>query len=188
MNNKYRNSLAKYFLPNANEWYKSAYYNPTNDIYYDYTNGSNTIPASVASGTAVGTAVYDNAFNDGPVDVNQAGGLSPYGVMGLGGNVFELEESSFDLTNSNASSARGNRGGVWYSGGGGPIILSSSIRQSIAATNEGLIIGFRVASLPSSDTTTPVPGPLPLYGAAAGFGWSRRLRNLIRSNANSLIK
>jgi hypothetical protein len=108
--------------------------------------------------------------------------------MGLGGNVFELEESSFDLTNSNGSSARGNRGGDWYSGGGGPISLSSSIRQSIAATNEGLIIGFRVASLPSSDTNTPVPGPLPLYGAAAGFGWSRRLRNLIRSNANSLIK
>ena len=96
VNNKYRNSLAKYFLPNANEWYKAAYYNPTNNTYYDYTNGSNTIPTAVASGTTAGTAVYGNAYSAGPVDVNQAGGLSPYGVMGLGGNVFELEESSFD--------------------------------------------------------------------------------------------
>jgi len=29
--------------------------------------------------------------------------------------------------------------------------------------------------------TAPVPLPLPLFGAAAGFGWSRRLRKRIRS-------
>jgi hypothetical protein len=90
LNNKYRNSLAKYFLPSADEWYKAAYYNPANNTYYDYTNGSNTIPIASAGGTTTGTAVYGNAYSDGPVDVNQAGGLSPYGVMGLGGNVFEL--------------------------------------------------------------------------------------------------
>jgi hypothetical protein len=27
-----------------------------------------------------------------------------------------------------------------------------------------------------ANATTPVPGPLPLFGAAAAFGWSRRLR------------
>ena len=168
VNNKYRNSLAKYFLPNANEWYKAAYYNPTNNTYYDYTNGSNTIPIAVASGTTAGTAVYGNAYSTGPVDVKHAGGLSPYGVMGLGGNVFELEESSFDLTNGDGSSSRGVRGGDWYSGGGGPITLSSSIRQNIASTNEGLIIGFRVASLSSSAAAVPEPNMM-VIGTSFGL-------------------
>ena len=34
-------------------------------------------------------------------------------------------------------------------------------------------IELRIGSLPSS---TAVPGPLPLFGAAAAFGWSRKLR------------
>jgi len=96
--NPYRSKRAKYFLPSYNEWYKAAYYNPTNSTYYDYANGSDTAPGAVASGTTAGTAVYDG--QSGPADVNLAGGLSPYGVMGLGGNVFEWEESSGDLANS----------------------------------------------------------------------------------------
>ncbi|MFM9065658.1 MAG: SUMF1/EgtB/PvdO family nonheme iron enzyme, partial [Pirellula sp.] len=100
--NKYRNSLAKYVLPDYNEWYKAAYYNPNDSTYYDFPNGSNTAPNAVASGTTANTAVYQG--QSGPADVNQAGGLSPYGVMGLGGNVFEWEESSGDLANSSGSS------------------------------------------------------------------------------------
>ncbi|MFN5947330.1 MAG: SUMF1/EgtB/PvdO family nonheme iron enzyme [Pirellulaceae bacterium] len=86
--NPYRNSLAKYFLPSYNEWYKAAYFKPdsptsTSGTYYDFANGSNTAPTAVASGTADNTAVYDQSFTQGPADVDQAGGLSPYGVMGL---------------------------------------------------------------------------------------------------------
>ena len=33
-----------------------------------------------------------------------------------------------------------------------------------------------------SQTVDPVPGPLPVLGAAAGFGWTRRLRKRIRSS------
>jgi hypothetical protein len=36
----------------------------------------------------------------GPADVDQPGGLTPYGGVGLGGIVCEWEESSFDLANS----------------------------------------------------------------------------------------
>ena len=93
--NRYRNSLAKYFLPNTNEWYKAAYYNPNDSTYYDFANGSNTAPSAVASGTTAGTAVYGN--RPAPADVTQAGGLSPYGVMGLNGNVWEFEETSADF-------------------------------------------------------------------------------------------
>ena len=82
-------------LPSYNEWYKAAYYNPNDSTYYNFTNGSNTAPTAVASGTAANTAVYSQPFGQGPADVDQAGGLSPYGVMGLGGNVWEWQESSF---------------------------------------------------------------------------------------------
>src|SRR5688500_11126616 len=30
--NLYRNSLAQYFLPNVDEWYKAAYYDPTSGV------------------------------------------------------------------------------------------------------------------------------------------------------------
>jgi hypothetical protein len=81
-NNLYRNSLARYFLPSVDEWYKAAYYDPSLGVYYDYPTGSDTPPTAVASGTAAGTAVYDQA---GPADIMLAGGLSAYGTMAPGG-------------------------------------------------------------------------------------------------------
>jgi formylglycine-generating enzyme required for sulfatase activity len=164
--NQYRNSLAKYFLPNSNEWYKAAYYNPNDSTYYDFANGSNTAPTSVASGSAAGTAVYGG--QSGPADVDQAGGLSPYGVMGLNGNVFEWEESSGDLLNNSGSSDRGIRGGQW---GLASSLLSSSFRISdFPGYDYGDALGFRVASLSSSPAAAvPEPGTL-LLGTLLGLG------------------
>jgi formylglycine-generating enzyme required for sulfatase activity len=165
--NPYRNSLAKYFLPSYNEWYKAAYYNPNNSTYYDFANGSNTAPTAVASGTADNTAVY-NGQAGGPADVTNAGGLSPYGVMGLGGNVAEWEESSLDLLNSSGSSSRGIRGGYW---GGNSSGLSSSTRGNFFdPSSESNFLGFRVASLSSSPAAAvPEPGTL-LLGTLLGLG------------------
>jgi sulfatase modifying factor 1 len=162
VNNKYRNSLAKYVLPSYNEWYKAAYYNPTNSTYYDYANGSNTAPTAVESGTANNTAVYGGQV--GPADVDQAGGLSPYDVMGLGGNVFEWEESSGDLANSSGSSSRGLRGGDWRGGSGN--LLSSGRDVSISPSFENDVnFGFRVAMV------EPVPEPsMMVIGMMFGLG------------------
>ncbi|MFM7930361.1 MAG: SUMF1/EgtB/PvdO family nonheme iron enzyme, partial [Pirellula sp.] len=123
--NRYRSKRAKYVLPSYNEWYKAAYYNPNDSTYYDFPNGSNTAPTAVASGTTAGTAVYNRTLAQGPADVTQAGGLSPYGVMGLGGNAFEWEESSVNLANSSGSSNRGVRGGCWLNDA---FFLNSSYR------------------------------------------------------------
>ena len=153
--NPYRNSLATYVLPSMDEWYKAAYYNPTTGTYFDFPNGSDTAPTAVASGTADNTAVYSQSFTQGPADVNLAGGLSPYGIMGLGGNVFEWEETSFDLNNSSGSSVRGIRGGNW---GGISVNLSSSTRVNGVPANGSSSIGFRVASLSSSAASVPEPG------------------------------
>jgi formylglycine-generating enzyme required for sulfatase activity len=155
-------------LPSFNEWYKAAYYNPTNSTYYDYANGSDTAPGAVASGTADNTAVYNQLFGQGPADVNLAGGLSPYGVMGLGGNVFEWEESSSDLANSSGSSSRGIRGGSWGTGTSG--VLSSSSRLDLDPSLEVFSLGFRVASLSSSGPPA-VPEPsMMVIGTLFGLG------------------
>ena len=153
--NPYRNSLATYVLPSMDEWYKAAYYKPTTSTYFNFPNGSNTAPTAVASGTADNTAVYVQTFAQVPANVTQAGGLSPYGIMGLGGNVREWEETSSDLNNSSGSSDRGFRGGNWGNLSGN---LSSSSRFSSSPAFNGAFIGFRVASLSSSAAAVPEPG------------------------------
>jgi hypothetical protein len=163
--NPYRSKRATYVLPTYNEWYKATYHSPSG-IYYDYTNGSDTVPSAVASGTGAGTAV-DNG-QSGPADVDQAGGLSPYGVMGLGGNVFEWEESSGNLANTSGSSVRGIRGGGWINDS---YSLSSSSRtDGNNPSLEGLNIGFRVVSL-SSSAPPAVPEPsMMVIGTLFGLG------------------
>jgi formylglycine-generating enzyme required for sulfatase activity len=167
--NPYRSKRATYVLPSYNEWYKAAYYDPTTSTYFDYTTGSNTAPTAVASGTGAGTAVYSQSIPQGPADVDKAGGVSPYGVMGLGGNVSEWEESSDDFTNSSGSSSRGFRGGGWtvfFSS-----YLSSSSRSYVVIPcDEDFFLGFRVASL-SSSAPPAVPEPsMMVIGTLFGLG------------------
>jgi sulfatase modifying factor 1 len=141
--NPFRNTLAHYFLPSVDEWYKAAYFDPTSGVYHNYPTGSDSAPTSVVSGTAAGTAVYEG--QPGPADITLAGGLSPYGTMGQGGNVYEWEETEFDLVNDSSSSIRGFRGGVWSNSS---LVLSSSFRLSATISESSQIIGFRVAAIP----------------------------------------
>jgi formylglycine-generating enzyme len=143
--NLYRNTQARYVLPTDEEWYKAAYYDPTTGVYYDYPTGSNVEPTAVASGTAAGTAVYHGST--GPVSVMLAGGLSRYGTMGQGGNVFEWEESASDLV----PSARVVRGRAW---GSVSSSLSSSVRGYDFPNTEDFGIGFRVASAAIPEPST----------------------------------
>jgi hypothetical protein len=88
--------------------------------------------------------------------------------MGLGGNVWEWEESSFDLASSGGTSDRGIRGGDWSIGNSA---LSSSFRLNISpgALNYDNI-GFRVVSL-SSVAPAAVPEPsMMLIGTVIGLG------------------
>lgn len=151
-NNLFRNSQARYFLPSVDEWYKAAYYNAGDGTYYDFPTGSNIMPTAVASGTGVGTAVYGQAYPPtGPADITQAGGLSPYGTMGQGGNVWEWEETEIDLVNDSTSSGRAIRGGEWV----GPYVnLLSTDRFTADPTLEVEFIGFRVASVVPEPTTS----------------------------------
>jgi formylglycine-generating enzyme required for sulfatase activity len=151
--NPLRNSLAYYFLPSFDEWFKAAYYDPNANGgvggYWDYPTGSDTEPIPVSGGTAAGTAVYLQPFEQGPADIHHAGGLSPYGVMGLGGNVWEWEETEFDLVNDDSTSFRGVRGGNWFFDS---FDLDASYRDFGVPSVEGDDVGFRVASIPEPNT------------------------------------
>jgi formylglycine-generating enzyme required for sulfatase activity len=154
--NPFRNSNAKYFLPSENEWYKAAYYDPNKTGgagYWDYATGSDSVPTAVASGTASGTAVYNGQSS--PADITSAGGLSTYGTMGQGGNVWEWMETNYSGTNDMSGSSRGLRGGAWPDDGG---TLASSARGNSVPSGEYDGVGFRVAS--SELAAVPEPASL----------------------------
>ena len=53
-----RNANADYVIPTENEWYKAAYYNPTNSSYYLYPTQSNSQPSNVLSATETNNALH----------------------------------------------------------------------------------------------------------------------------------
>jgi hypothetical protein len=161
--NLYRHKDAYYFLPSEDEWYKAAYHK--NDgvtaNYWDYATGSNTIPTqALTDGTLAGSAVYDGSAPGvpaDPADVNQAGGLSPYGTMGQNGNVWEWNESAIDGSNNSSSENRTIRGGGWLVT---EIDLRSDHRANPPSMNyQANNVGFRVASVPEPSAAMLMLGP-----------------------------
>ena len=172
--NLFRNSLATYVLPSLDEWYKAAYFDPTSSNYFNFPNGSDNAPTTVASGTIAGTAVYGQPEDAVPADITLAGGLSPFGIMGLGGNVWERQETEADFDNSSGSSDRWVRGGS--RGSGSTALLSSSLQFAPDPFNEGQWVGFRVARLPSSAVAVPEPGSFVVWSVMGLSGWWYRGR------------
>ncbi len=164
--NQYRSRRARFVLPDYNEWYKAAFYNPANSTYYNYAYGFDSAPTQVCSGTTANTSVYTFSTNPytcvdtsqspygGAADVNLAGGLSPYGVMGLGGNLREIQETAADLTNNDPAENRFDRGGSW---GGVSSRQLVSITTSISPT-----------AIPANDL-----GGLPTQGFGRFYGGIR---------------
>ena len=145
-NNMFRNSLAKYWLPSTDEWYKAAY-GKADGSWSNFPNGSNSAPTAVASGTAANTAVYGQSFPTMPADITNAGGLSAYGTMGQGGNVWEWMETAYDGTNNTVGELRELRGGSLYYNS---VYLDASNRgENWPEAEDSLyMLGFRVASVP----------------------------------------
>ena len=167
--NLYRNKDAFYFLPSENEWYKAAYYNAAGANYFLYPTASNTAPTAVASGTNADTAVYQ-FVSFSPAVVNAAGGLSSYGTMGQGGNIWEMNETAFDGSNNSPSESRALRGGSYPNDA---TRLASSYHQATEPLDSVASIGFRVASVPEPSTYA-----LLLMTGAGWLLWKRRKASL----------
>jgi hypothetical protein len=155
--NQYRNANAYYFLPSEDEWYKAAYGKSDASGYFLYPTASDTAPTAVASGTSAGTAIYNQPLRQGPASVYAAGGLSSYGTMGQGGNVWQWMESAHDGVNDSTSELRELRGGDWSDFKNSPIDgLPASYRSVYAEPDfkyDGIgFVGFRVASVPEPST------------------------------------
>jgi formylglycine-generating enzyme required for sulfatase activity len=144
-NNMFRNSQAKYVIASTDEWHKGAY-GHTDGSWSNFPNGSDSAPIPVSSGTYANTAVYWQSAYNGPADINNAGGLSPFGTMAQGGNVWELTETAYDGTNDTAGELRNLRGGSWADYGSNQ--LGASNKNNYNPSDELYIIGFRVASVP----------------------------------------
>ncbi|MCO6043793.1 formylglycine-generating enzyme family protein [Aeoliella sp. ICT_H6.2] len=163
--NPFRNSLARYFLPSADEWYKAAFYDPESDTWFDYPNGMNTPPLPVASGADANTAVIEQDASMDPADVWLAGGSSPFGTVAQAGNVWEWEESETDLVNDERFANRAFRGGDRISGSSS-LSISSSFRHDIYPPDQSIgAVGFRVAS-----RNVPEPNSMVLLLVALVFG------------------
>jgi formylglycine-generating enzyme required for sulfatase activity len=164
--NLYRHKDAYYFLPSENEWYKAAYYDPLGVNYYKFPTGSDVAPSPVINGTIADTAIY-NGLRSSPAGIDVAGGLSVYGTMAQGGNVYEWIETEFDGINNDAEAWRTLRGGNWGEDEGS---LRSSYRLVDLPLSEDVAdFGFRVASVPEPSTYA-----LLAMSAAGALWWARR--------------
>ena len=152
-----RELAATWFLPNENEWYKAAYYNPTTSSYFDYPTSSNVAPTTAASdadGDIINPAANVANYNLGADWNGQDGNLttvgsadnsrtltlesaSPYLTFDQGGNVQEWNESLLTTT------SRGVRGGSWLFTADS---MRGSDRFSVDPTTEFSVLGFRVAT------------------------------------------
>jgi len=152
--NLFRNANCVYFLPSENEWYKAAYYDPNKNSgsggYWTYPEAI-TIPIAVISGSAAGTAVFtgNGIAPSFPASVYQAGGLSAYGTMGQGGNVWQWGETSVTGINTDPINKRVARGGNW--GSSARSLLNTDIgnsRYGLGYPNStNSYLGFRVARI-----------------------------------------
>lgn len=172
--NPFRSKRARYVLPTVDEWYKAAYYDKDNGVYYEYAQGSDTAPTSVISGTAQNTAVYgDNATKT--ASIYSAGGLSKYGVMGMSGNAFELLETASDGANDSGSENRMARGGAWWDSDVALLGASSLDSRGVSSANAGS--GFRVAALSLHSEPVPEPTSMVIFGfGALGMAYRARRR------------
>ncbi len=175
-------SSTVWYLPDENEWYKASYYvgGGTSAGYYAYPTKSNTPPSADAPPGGVNSANFYG--NNGYVVTQSTNYLSrqnyltdvgayssspgPYGTFDMGGDVFQWN----DLTPDVSGSPPGSCGGDWSHVS---IYLASSVRITGGPAFENSYSGFRVAS----SVAVPEPGSIALLLAGAvgllTFAWMR---------------
>lgn len=154
---------------------------------FDSVGGVNTNSAGLCAWAQIGTSGGRCGFNSGagfsgqvlnelagtfnkPVTLTsfRIGGVS----AGNNGTILAFQSGSFFQQFSITGAGNYTFASPFEVAAGKNLALISS-GNNTTGTNGGF---FRVSSLDVID----VPGPLPLLGGAAAFGWSRKLRNKIK--------
>jgi sulfatase modifying factor 1 len=143
-----RNAAATWWLPNLNEWYKAAYYDPITPHYYNYPTRSdflqpdNNLPTNdtgnsanfTFGNTTTGSSAYP--FTDaGAYELSASG----YGTHDQGGNAREWTESIAFSTFLSI------RGGSWADGGND---LTPGVYDIGQPGDANEVRGFRLARKP----------------------------------------
>jgi len=175
-------TMTTWWIPNENEWYKAAYYDPSasgpSDDYWLYPTQSDSAP-----GNTIGTGANQANFKDTDYSVTQSenysssqnyltdGGAysssgSYYGTFDQGGNVWER-------TDAVTGSSGYVRGGSWSSN---TETLQSYYRSGSGSTDELNFLGFRLAGATEASMVVPEPSTalLIVMGGAGWLVWRRR--------------
>jgi formylglycine-generating enzyme len=150
-----RNPGAIWFMPDENEWFKAAYYQPTDqggdvDGYWNFPTRSNSDPTAATAnsvgdvsnpGANVANHKFGATWNGIQANVTTVGSAGPlsasyYGTFDQGGNVSEWNETPFM-----SGVSRGHRGGFYVSPSSS---LAYYSQGAVGAEFEGG--GFRVAT------------------------------------------
>ena len=126
--------------------------------------------------------IYDIINISGAYIVAGSSGSTAYPIYSFPTN-FNNADNRFSWDGTSLSEIiASDRGFSFRTSGGFDINLFSAAGFGPVNAAE---IGNQLASVTFSslEPVLPVPGPLPLFGAAAAFGWSRRLRHRYRTTA-----
>jgi formylglycine-generating enzyme required for sulfatase activity len=150
-------------LPNENEWYKAAYYNPLDGSYRDYPTASGGIGKDQANYKEDNETT--SLMTGGTYSVNQNG------LYDMAGNAFEWTEDIF-ISGEGSAQRRKVRGGAFNYDA--PSFLYSTSFENLA-TDELYSIGFRVVAFSPAAVPEPgaVAGALGLATLAASVIWKR---------------
>lgn len=141
-----REDDATWALPTENEWYKAAYYDGAQDVYFDFPTGSDDTPSNDLIDPDPGNNATFSAGDltiDAPYYRTEIGAhensSSPYGTFDQGGNVFEWNEKVV------YNFFRGMRGGDFD---GADTYMRATFELYNTATHENSGVGFRVIRVP----------------------------------------
>ncbi len=144
---------ATWVIPSEDEWYKAAYYDAPNAVYYDYPTGTDATPSNdlIDPDPGNNATFYDGDFTIGSPYWRTEGGAhenseSPYDTFDQAGNVWEWTEAILFGT------ARSMRGGAFSYDSLGISIMQASFRDGDRPTDEADSFGFRVAYVPEPAT------------------------------------
>lgn len=190
--NQFRSKRTTFALPTLNEWYKSAYYDPSLNGgiggYWNWGVRTTSAPRAVSSGIGADEVVYQQSLSTPPAAISAAGGRNYYDLMAMSGNAWEWTETPMDMVWSGVSQ-RAMAGGAWADDDPADIA-----RQNVIYYDPGNHVpqgGFRVISLNADQwesggdvgtfNSVPEPASLSLGLILCGAAASRRILSSFRS-------